>query len=106
MGMNDVDAYTAVFLVIVAAITVNLLYDRVMDSIICNVMQARHDAAIAEAKLDAIESCESEVCDLTELPFMHSVPRSMTFWPAVDEYEFQAQLILGEASALRFQLIW
>lgn len=106
MGMIDVDTYTVVCLVIVAAIAINLLYDRAMDSIICNVMQARHDAAIAEAKLDAIESCDSEVCDLTELPFMDSVPRSMKFWPAVDEYEFKAQLILGEASALRFQLIW
>ena len=100
------DAYTAVFLVIVAAITVDLIYERAVDSIICNVMQARHDAAIAEAKLDAIESYEIGMCDLTELPFMASVPSSMTFWPAVDEYEFKAQLILGEASALRFQLIW
>ena len=91
------DAYTLVCCTLLVAVVARQVWMALVDSYVCNVTQASHDATVAEMKLDAICSQTCDFEDLTELPFMESVERKR-LWRVLDEFELQAQLILGEAA--------
>lgn len=99
------DMYDLGCLIVASALLVWFLALAASNSIVLNVSQAQHDAAVAERRLDAILAHESDVGNITELPFMRSV-RTRSVWPALDSYELEAQFILAEASAEVMVVSW